>query len=301
MKNARALGSRHPFKPELAACRRRRTCSWIHRAAWLLSAALLTLPAWADSEPLIRLESAPGHSGQTLPLAHPATMTSESLSVLLGGLEFRESGLLGRASRQPVFSAEEITALAPLLAEALGRAGRSEQVRFATFARRSGALSQLLKTEAVTFVATDGELNLAFAGIHEFAGPDVDFFDFLALTDRDPLTLERSLLRIEPTLSGWSVHSARPLWVKSEPGSPTVDARGPEAPGESLATESADAEPAGPAKAPPPAIAPGSGTNSTLEAEVRQRLEFLKGLYEDGLISQDEYEQQRREALRRLD
>ncbi len=38
-----------------------------------------------------------------------------------------------------------------------------------------------------------------------------------------------------------------------------------------------------------------------MEAEIRQRLEFLKALYDDGLISEAEYEEQRREALRRLD
>ena len=269
-------------------------------AVVLLCAAAVALPAWADSEPKLRLEPVPGRSGQHLPLAHPAEISGDELVDLLNSLTYRESGLFQRSSGQSVFSAEELSSLAPRLAEALARASASEQVRFASFSRRSGALSQLLKTEAVLFVDAEGFLNLAFAGIHEFAGPDTDFFAFLDLSDRDPLTTERSLLRLDTSAPVWATRKDRPLWAQTNlSAQPT--AAGPTAdPVETLETEIAAPEEHAQPTEPAATHAPEPGPDPTLEAQVRQRLEFLMGLYEDGLISQEEYEQQRREALRRL-
>ena len=301
MKGDRILRNRreHDNAPAVSMGRAKMTARCL--AAWLLCTVLAGLPAWADNEPLLRLEPAPGHAGQQLPLAHPATISADELTRVLGSLEFIERGLLGRSSRNPVFSSEEIAVLSPLLAAALGRADASEQLRFASFSRRGGTLSQLLKTEAVSFIDGEGRLNVAFVGIHEFAGADADFFDFLALSDRDPLVVERSLLRLADDAAGWTVREERPLWARHDPTTPLPvaparsPAAAPAAPEPVVPPAAAEAEDRTAAIAAPPAPA------RTMETEIRQRLEFLKGLYEDGLISEEEYEQQRREALRRLE
>jgi len=283
-----------------AARIRKQTHSAACMAIFLLCCAWAAVPVWADNDPLLQLESAPGSSGQSLPLAHPAALSGDELLRLLRGLEYRESGLLGRSSRQPVFSADEISDLAPLLAAALARAGADEQIRFASFSRRSGALSQLLKTEAVIFVDAESRLNLAFAAIHEFAGPDTDFFTFLELSNRDPLTVQRSLLRLDTSAPGWTVHDRRPLWARAELSAQPAAAAYPADPDPPSAPASAAPEERAEDSEPAPTGTPEPVAKRTLEAEVRQRLEFLLGLYEDGLISQEEYEQQRREALQRL-
>lgn len=301
MKGNRILCDRSGHDDPAAASKSRARISARHLAAWLLCTALAGLPAWADNEPLLRLEPAPGHAGQRLPLAHPATISADELARALGVLDFVERGLLGRSSRNPVFGSDEVAVLSPLLAEALGRAEASEQVRFASFSRRGGTLSQLLKTEAVSFIDGEGLLNVAFVGIHEFAGADVDFFDFLALSDRDPLVIDRSLLRLADDTPGWTVREDRPLWTRHDPTTPLpadptpAPTAAPAAPEPVAPPAAAEADESTPAIAAPPA-APG-----TLEAEIRQRLEFLKRLYEDGLITEEEYEGQRREALRRLE
>lgn len=301
MKGNRILCDRSGHDDPAAASKGGARISARHLAAWLLCTALVGLPAWADNEPLLRLEPVPGHADQRLPLAHPAAPSADELAMALGGLDFVERGLLGRRSRNPVFDSEEVAVLSPLLAEALGRADASEQVRFASFSRRGGTLSQLLKTEAVSFIDGENRLNVAFVGIHEFAGADADFFDFLALSDRDPLVIDRSMLRLADDVPGWTVREDRPLWARHAPTTPLPVDPGPSPTAVPAAPEPVVQPPAAEADERTPAISAPPAAPATLEAEIRQRLEFLKGLYEDGLITEEEYEGQRREALSRLE
>lgn len=273
--------------------------------ALLLFFLASSAPLWADNSPLLRVESASGHSGQQLPLGHPAALSEDGLAELLGQLEYRQTVLFGRESSRKVFTGDEISVLAPRLVEALAQAGSTEQVRFASFSRRSGALGQLLKTEAIAFVDSQGSFNLAFSGIHEFAGPDQDYFDFLALGDHDALAIDRHLLRLDG-FEAWTMRDDRPLWAFAELPAQAATNQPPAAARPPSPQTTAAGEPAvAPPPAPTPPGAPGGESEDTLdqtmEQQVRQRLEFLKGLYEDGLITEQEYEQQRRAALRGLD
>ncbi len=268
--------------------------------ALLLFFLASSAPLWADNSPLLRVESASGHSGQQLPLGHPAVLSEGGLAELLGQLEYREPGLFGRDSSRKVFTSDEISALAPRLVEALGQAGSTEQVRFASFSRRSGALGQQLKTEAIAFIDSQGRFNLAFSGIHEFAGPDQDYFDFLALGDRDALAIDSHLLRLDGANDAWSVREDRPLWTLAElPAQAATDQ--PPAAARPPSPQPAVAPPPAPAQSGAPEGEAEDTVEQSVQQQVRQRLEFLKGLYEDGLITEQEYEQQRRAALRGLD
>lgn len=281
---------------------------WAQGPGWLAGLLLVCLaaitPALADNAPLIRLEAAAGQPGQGLPLRHPAVVEPDLLASLLDRLEYAEAGLFGRTTSRKVFSADELSALAPALADALGRASSSEQVRFASFSRRSGVLGQQLKTEAVTFVDAGGQLNLAFTDIHAFAGPDEDYFAFLDLGHRDPLAIDSSLLRLDSSDAAWSPIADRPLWARADLSVATTPAS---APPESSARETSEtaaeapSAPAPPATGQPHAESAEAQAVDRLESQVRQRLEFLRALYEDGLITEDEFQEQRREALRRLD
>lgn len=279
---------------------------WPLGHCWLTGLLLVFLaaitPAPVEGAPLIQLEAATGHPDPGLPLSHPAAVEPELLASLLDRLEYVEAGLFGRTTTREVFSAEEISVLAPVLAEALGRASNSERVRFASFSRRSGVLGQPLKTEAVTFVDAGGHLNLAFTDIHAFAGADEDYFAFLDLGNRDPLGIDSSLLRLHSSDAVWAAIANRPLWARtrltgaitpapSDPSAPAINQPAAEprtGPSPSM-TEDARAESAQ------------SESADRLRAQIRQRLEFLRSLYEDGLITEEEFQEQRREALRRLD
>lgn len=266
--------------------------------------------AWADTEPRLRIEDAPGAPGQHLPLSHPVELSSSELATLLASLEFSEGGLLGRSSRSAVFGSDEAQTLASELVAALARASAAQQVRFASFNRGSGTIGQLRKTEGVVFVDRERQLNIAFTGIQEFAGPDSDFFAFLELTQRNPLNIERSLVRLRSERASQQgvaleLIDGRPLWVRiglnslaaiSTTGSSAVESV-PAAAAERAAPSPATITGTPAAVAP---ITPSAQPDSGVQAEIRQRLEFLKSLHEDGLITAEEYEQQRREALRRL-
>ena len=278
------------------------------RRSWivLLLALFLAAPAIkAETAPIVQLEPAVGHAEQSRPLNHPKAVDGDRLAGLLASLSYEEPGLLGRTTQRNVFADEELDTLVPLLVEALAEAGPAEQIRFASFSRRSGLLGQQLKTEAVAFIDSADQFNLAFTDVHTFAGPDEDYFEFLALSNHDPLTIDRHLLRLDSDSAAWSLQSDRPLWTLAELSASAVAPPPPE-----LAADEPEQHPAT-AAAPTPTQTPSaepadheqtSGESAAgMEAEIRQRLEFLKALYDDGLISEAEYEEQRREALRRLD
>lgn len=317
----RASFEPNPARSRLAACFLALTFAGLLISACAPGAQLRQVLPETDTDLKIRTEAATGQGGQRLPLAQPRTMTQAELEAALKILQYRESGLLGRSSRNPVFEEFERARLATALARGLANAGPSEQIRFASFSQRSGTLSQLRKTEAVAFVDRDGLLNLAFAGVHEFAGPDQDFFAFLELTERDPLQLERGLVALEtdhPAVAAAPGPGQRPLWIRIDLALTGQDPPAP-APAPALAPAPAVAPAVAPASEPlrttpaPPAepeFEAASARRPTevadpapenLHQQLRERLEFLKNLFEDGLISAEEYEQQRREALRLLD
>ncbi len=280
----------------------------------LVSACAATAPdspsAGHGSDDLdVRLEPASAEVQQHSPLGHPLAASPAELQSVLASLRYVESGLLAGSSEQPVFAADELQDLVPALQSALAAATPGQQVRFASFTRRGGALGQQRKTEGVVFVDRADRLNLAFVDIHEFAGPDEDFFRFLELTDRDPLITRPSLIALHSDHPGHRSLTEQerqplPLWIRADLTAVAAEpdrTEHPVAADEPVASEvQADpvaSEPAPPAAAP----APPSSEVDRIELQVRQRLQFLKELHEDGLISTEEYEQQRREVLQRLD
>lgn len=307
----RASHEAKPARSRLAACFLALTFAGLLISACTPGAQLRQVLPETDTDLKIRTEAATGQGGQRLPLAQPSSTTQAELEAALKILQYRESGLLGRSSRNPVFEAFERARVATALAQGLANAGPSEQIRFASFSQRSGTLSQLRKTEAVAFVDRDGLLNLAFAGVHEFAGPDQDFFAFLELTERDPLQLERGLVALDtdhPAVLAAPGPGQRPLWIRIDLA---LTGQDPPAPAPAPAVAPASEPPrttSAPPEAPEPEAAsprrPTEGVDpvsENLHQQLRERLEFLKNLFEDGLINAEEYEQQRREALRLLD
>ncbi|TVS12862.1 MAG: hypothetical protein EA419_03575 [Wenzhouxiangella sp.] len=227
----------------------------------------------------------------------------------MASLGYREAGLLARSSEQAVFGTEELDELVAALSRALATAGPGQQARFASFSRRGGTLGQLRKTEGVAFVDRDDRLNLAFVGVQEFAGPDEDFFRFLELSDRNPLTDGRSLITLQSDHPGHRSLPEQdrrplPLWIRVDLSTASTQPErtaGPAVSDDPVPTgEDAEADIPEPASAPVTATPPSTEEDGT-QHQVRRRLEFLKELHEDGLISTEEYQQQRREVLQRLD
>jgi hypothetical protein len=246
-----------------------------------------------------------GQAGERL--AHPARVDEARLRTILAGLNFEERSALSRPRPNPVFDPREIDELAPRLATALATARPDQRVAFVSLVPGASATSGTRKTEGTLFVAADGRLNLAFAGIHHLMTVDDDFTRFREISLGDPLRATRSLIRLSPAQG--LVEPVRqdggdpyPMWVSANLASisartpaPAAAEPAPARPSETRPSQAA--EPA-PTRQPPPAE---PETGSLAPDQVRERLEFLKSLHEEGLISDQEYEQERQRILRRLD
>lgn len=273
--------------------------------------SLLILVGCAATETATRIDGADDRIVRLAPaglagsrLSHPATIEASVLAEQLSSLHFEEQGRLLRASRQAVFDREEADELAAMLARGLSQAGREQRIDFVSHGRSGATLGNARKTEGTVFVDGNGELNIAFAGVRHMMTVDDDFTRFRDFSLGDPLATDRSLVRVGSDRPGISPRlqadgSAYPMWV-------TVSLISPE-PANAAPTRSAPAAPT----APPGAAAESPPTPSRSDVEpqppavdsttaVRERLEFLKRLYDDGLITESEYRTERERALRRL-
>ncbi|TVQ35424.1 MAG: hypothetical protein EA370_09310 [Wenzhouxiangella sp.] len=245
---------------------------------------------------------------------HPFGMEEVRIAELLGSLRFEEAGLLSRAGQQPVFEREEIERLAPALTQALSIANPDQRVDFVSHGRTGTSFGNARKTEGTLFVDRDARLNIAFSGIRQIMTVDDDFTQFQDTSLGDPLNLDRAMIRL---LAGGAVERKTkpdgapfPLWI-------IVALNGDqhqEAKPQGRIEAKPDPEPM-PTRLDPTNLTVDSAGDATIEREtlieshadetkgqaIRDRLEFLKSLHDDGLISDDEYRRERERALRLLD
>ena len=213
---------------------------------------------------------------------HPAQVSPDALRQQLVQVQ----SVVG-AGNQPLFSAEELTDLIEPLVQALGRAGGSDDVLLLSASRReAGSLSAPTAITARLFVHDD-KLQLI---VHEARH---DFFDAY----RGSNTVPRFTFGSRDAAGVARLHSShatnrRPDWL-SIPLRLPVALVAPAA-----ATVPAAALPG--AVAPAVAGAPARPVDSADPNQIEQRLETLKRLREKGLVSEDEYQQKRREILRQL-
>ncbi len=254
---------------------------------------------------LIRLAPSGAAGNQ---LQHPAVLDPTQLSQILGSLRFEEQGLLSRSEPQPVFDQAEIDRLAPGLSQALANAAANQRIDFVSHGRTATSFGNAMKTEGALFVAADGTLNIAFSGIRQIMTVDDDFTRFREVSLGDPFSMERSMVTLASDQPGISAKRHRdgstyPMWVsialQAERSAASQVAADPAARDQSHSGVQAPAYPA-----PRPVdieVETSATAASTSPESVRNRLEFLKELHEDGLISDQEYQRERERALQRLD
>lgn len=211
---------------------------------------------------------------------HPAQVDSEALRQQLGQIRY----VSGNATPS-LFARDEAAELAEALAQALGSARPDDDVLLLSSARRSDAV--LLRPVAVTarlFVQS---------GSLQFIVNDAryEFFDKMRGSNQPPeftfgsrTRTGSAVLRAEGLTSARADWLAMPLTaVAAAPAVPMVPA--------------AKAPPAPATPAPAPALRP---RDPGFAEEVEQRLTTLKRLRERGLITEEEYQQKRKEILQLL-
>lgn len=251
-----------------------------------------------------RINVLPAEPGAA-PNQQPAQIPPEILRDQLSRLQFSMAG----AAPAPLFAADELAALVTPLSQALAAAGPGDDVLLLSSSRRDeGVLAAPKAITARLFVRDDRLQVIVHDARFEFFGKykgtgETPHFDFGTRSAASAVKLaagDGSSMR-----SDWM---ALPLRM----GAP-VAAPGVLLPGGAPANQAVPAPavvvvppPAVPAPAPAPAIArpvpPAAGAAPADDdgARIERRLETIKRLRDKGLISEEEYQQKRKEVLQQL-
>lgn len=227
------------------------------------------------------------------PNQHPASVNADALVGQLATLEVR-----ARGSWEPLFDPDELKQLAPALVRALAAAGPSDDLLLLSTARRGGTFVVPQAVTARVFVE-GGALNVIVRDARN------EFLETYNRTRRDPrfeFGSRQSAGREATRAPGGS--GPREDWVRIPLASlaagvvplPTDAARPVAQPPKAAAPVAA--APVVPVAAP--AVPPPAGSPAAIADEVEQRLVTLKRLRDRGLITEEEYQQKRREVLQKL-
>jgi hypothetical protein len=254
----------------------------------------------------VRIETA--ESGAP-PNEHPLNITAPALrSVLVAAV------LPGKKS-DAVFNNEELDEIAGPLAAALAKASASQDVSFAVSGRHGflGPLAPRLTTTARVF-RHDGRLQVIFGRVrHDF---ESQFRATGYLMPFEPGSRAKSIDgAAKVALASDTAGTVRRAdWVALRLDAPTAAAAPSGAPAGAAAAAGAAATAAPTPTTPPmapaaqqrpvaPAVAPGPPTQPEADALYRgaaERLRALERLRKDGLITEQEYQDKRREILKAI-
>jgi hypothetical protein len=254
---------------------RRRVLSQLVCSGLLASGVVAAHAAQARSWQLhefTRIELVPREAGAE-PNQHPATFTPDTLRNQLARVRF----VGPNGARVALFSTDELAELAPVLSQAFERAGPADDVLLLSSARREGGvLGSPMALTARLFVQGG---NLQFI-VH---GARVDFYDVYRGTRTPPRFVFGSRSAAgSVTLEAADATNRRADWLSIP--TPVVAA----------------APAAAPAPAAQPAPAPAPAKAADRSDDLERRLETLKRLREKNLITEDEYQQKRKELLQQL-
>ncbi|MFW5908643.1 MAG: SHOCT domain-containing protein [Desulfosalsimonas sp.] len=240
---------------------------------------------------------------------HPAgKIDTDLLTRVFRDLKYIDrSPILGRPVEKSVFQKQEIEKLAPAVAMAFKNADSDSRVYFSSFNYSTDTLLKKRRiTEGVLFLDENKKLNIAFSWINQRV--DVNGEPLLygdrqleAKSDaRDPLETYDTAKKLAADISYIKKAEIRdgkeaPMWIKADLNVLAQTQEAPEA--ETAGTEkqekktyTADPEPD---KEP-------EDIKEERRQEIRSRLKYLKELYEEGLITESEYENQKQQALEEL-
>ncbi|MDA8404484.1 MAG: hypothetical protein M0Z56_09870 [Desulfobacteraceae bacterium] len=245
---------------------------------------------------------------------HPYQMPIENMTKLLGDLVYAEKSILiGGNKETPVFQAIEIATLAPALTDALAKATPDQRVQFTSFNKGGGFLfKNTRKTEGVLFVKPKGRINLAFNMINADAADADSQYGPQIYTNTDPLKIKYADTALVPNplyaemqklqngnpASMWIIADAAKL-QKAAASLPKPEAAAP-APG--TATPPPVMGPQPETRAVQPSAAPaGNASPSATNEDIKNKLKYLKELYDGGLISEPEYTAEKKKLLKKIE
>lgn len=237
---------------------------------------------------------------------HPVAIDAATLRGLLARIQLDDRG--DKKPGEPVLSPEQLDEIVAPLAQALGRATPEQDVSFAVSGQH-GALGLLVPRKVTTgrvFYA-DNRLNVIFGLVRQ------DWESrYRATAYLIPFEPGKRAAAVERTVrvAAAGGERRRADWVQIDPLAPPPSAGSdtvapavviPPSPAPA-ATVARDPAPAPGAAAPPPApvSSPPAGEGDALYRQVSERLKALQKLRDAGAITEEEYQQKRREILKAL-
>lgn len=229
---------------------------------------------------------------------HPAVLSPEQLAQALGSIT-----ITVKDEPESLFHADELKDLVGPLASAFRNAGPGDDVLLLSTSRRGGGLLSVgtgvtarlfVKGGELQVIVNDSRLDFvnAYRGTH--IAPDFEFGSRQAAGKARLVSTAGTARRAD-----WL---AFPVAVQSVAASAAAPAPAPRPAPARAAVPAAVATPAAAAPAPPPPAAPAAtaARDGRFFEEQEQRLRTLKRLREQNLISEDEFQQKRREILQSL-
>lgn len=221
------------------------------------------------------------------PNQHPVQVEAEALKQQLAQVRF-----VAGSGTQALFAADELGELIEPLIEAFGNATPDDDLLLLSTSRRGGGLlSQPLGITARMFVQ-GGQLQLLVNDAR------YEFFNEYKGTGKPPqFTFGSRTKAGRVALRSAAGNNTRPDWLALPTTLPAAAAANAPAAPVAVTPKTVAPAPAAPAAAAQPALRP---RDPGFAEEVEQRLLTLKRLRERGLISEEEYQQKRREILQTL-
>jgi hypothetical protein len=218
---------------------------------------------------------------------HPADIDAQTIAAFLSELTYMQpSFIMGDPKETPVFQDKEIVRIADPIAQTLNTVNENERVAFTSFNIGDRLLfGRNRKTSGLMFMDAENKLNIAFSEINLELPMDPEEAAYKRKSPDDPLAVKVSSTPLVATRDYMEKHlqpggKAYPMWLKADMGEIKAGT-------EKMET----AEPT--LKTPPK-------DKIRDREQIRSQLEYLKELYDDGLITQSEYEAKRREFLEDL-
>jgi len=281
-------------------------------------------PVAKDYDFAVAVEQQPGsETSATQKQERAKRVELADLKRLMTDLSYVEKGgLLTKSAQAPVFQADEMNRLAPVLVDALAKSDPTQRVRFLSFNQGQGVIfSNSRKTEGVVFWGADGQLNVAFNYVNANRLPSETSAIYVNFSDVDPLSIrsaDSELAAKVPYLQSHRFENGKtaPLWIVADlaqlaatpPAAPTP----PVAPAPTAVEVTPAVKAPGetsPAVAPvaAPLVMPAEKTTATpdgeasLRSEIKNKLKYLKELFEEGLISEKDYQVKKQDLLDKID
>lgn len=255
----------------------------------LFLSACATTNRWEDETIIdqqfakISIEHRTGQSDRQF--NHPAELDPNLIEAILSDLFYpTKAALIGKAAEEPIFQDEEIERLAPAISMALEKADSHERIRFTSFNKGGGLIFEdHRETKGIIFVDLQDKINVAFSTINQ----PIEIEDTSGLINfseaGDPLDIKKSHTRVIPKSDYIGNHRTSagveyPLWIEADLGN----------------LKEKISQKAVPEKQK---FSPTHDTRDLQEDEVKTKLRYLKELYEEDLITKEEYQAQKKDLL----